>query len=149
MLLLKSKSQTSLLSVVSRKIHKDTAVLQQEQIPMLANAEINNAHLEEMILVNKLLSACQNRQTQEVLDILRELLEATKEHFALEELEMNDADFERFAPHKAEHARHLHELASLIKYYEKNLQPNAVIAYIEGNLKKWLVHHMETMDTAL
>lgn len=149
MLHLKSKSQTSLLSVVSRKIHKDTAVLQQEQIPMLANAEINNAHLEEMILVNKLLSACQNRQTQEVLDILRELLEATKEHFALEELEMNDADFERFAPHKAEHARHLHELGSLIKYYEKNLQPNAVIAYIEGNLKKWLVHHMETMDTAL
>ncbi len=124
-------------------------MLQQDQIPMLEAPEINNAHLEEMILVNRLLLSCQNAKTQEVLEILKELLEATKEHFALEEQEMSETDFEKFAPHRAEHARHLHELASLIKYYEKNLQPNAVIAYIEGNLKKWLIHHMETMDTAL
>jgi len=124
-------------------------MIHQEQIPMLAISEINNAHLEEMILVNKLLLACQNAQIQNISLLLQELLEQTQEHFALEEVHMKDGDFEAFAPHKAEHARHLHELGSLIKYFEKNSQANAIIAYIEGNLKKWLIHHMETMDTTL
>ena len=34
----------------------------------------------------------------------------------------------------------------LTKYFDKHQDTKAVYIYIEGNLEKWLVHHVETMD---
>ncbi|MEA1983041.1 MAG: hemerythrin family protein [Campylobacterota bacterium] len=122
-------------------------MISQEQLPMVAIPSMNDTHLEEMIIVNKLENACRVHAIPEVAAALKELHEHTIEHFSGENEMMEKAKFPAYATHKAEHDRHLHELASLRKYFDKNRDPNAVIAYIDGNLVKWMLHHIETMDT--
>ena len=68
-------------------------------------------------------------------------------HFSDEEDMMEEAVFPAFKMHKSEHDRHLGELKSVIKYFEKHKDTRAISAYIEGNLTPWLNHHVETMDT--
>lgn len=120
----------------------------QDQLPMVAIPSMNDTHLEEMLIINKLEKAARGRDVDGVATALDELLEHTEVHFSEENEMMQSANFPAYATHKAEHDRHLHELKSLIKYFEKNREPNAVIAYIDGNLVRWMIHHVETMDAA-
>jgi hemerythrin len=122
-------------------------LITQEQLPMVAIPSMNDTHLEEMLIINKLEKAARSRDIDGVADALDELLEHTLVHFSNEDKMMEEAKFPAYATHKAEHDRHLHELKSLVKYFAKNREPNAVIAYIDGNLVRWMIHHIETMDT--
>ena len=119
----------------------------QEQLPMVAIPSMNNTHLEEIIIVNKLDTAAKNNDINAVSEILNELLEHTIEHFSTENEMMQKAKFPAYDTHKAEHDRHLHELKALVKYFEKTQDPRAIKIHIEGNLEKWLIHHIQTMDT--
>lgn len=124
-------------------------MITQEQLPMLKIAELNDMHLEEMLIINALESAARSRDIEGVAKSLEELYEHTKGHFAAEDAMMQEKKYEDFPAHKAEHDRHLHELESLIKYFEKHKEPNAVIAYIDGNLARWTLHHAQTMDAEM
>ena len=119
----------------------------QDQLPMVAIPSMNDTHLEEMLLVNKLDSAAKKNDTSAVSKILNELLEHTIEHFSTENEVMERAKFPAYNTHKAEHDRHLNEFKALIKYFEKTKDPRAIATHIEGNLEKWLIHHIQTMDT--
>lgn len=119
----------------------------QEQLPMVAVPSMNDTHLEEMIIVNKLSNAARSRDVDGVAKILQELHEHSIEHFAAEERMMQESSFPAYSTHKGEHDRHLHELESLRKYFDTNRDTNAIVAYLDGNLVKWLLHHIETMDT--
>ncbi|MEN8302775.1 MAG: hemerythrin family protein [Campylobacterota bacterium] len=119
----------------------------QDQLPMVAMPSMNDTHLEEMIIINKLENAVKESDVAAVTDILKELHEHTAIHFFEEEEMMEEALFPAFATHKAEHDRHLHELQSLRKYFDENQDPKAITAYIEGNLVNWLIHHINTMDS--
>jgi len=122
-------------------------VIVQEQLPMVAVPSMNDTHLEEMIIVNKLSNAARAGNVDAVKDILQELHEHTTEHFATEEKMMQESAFPAYNVHKGEHDRHLHELKALRKYFDTNRDTNAIVAYLDGNLVKWLLHHIETMDT--
>ena len=122
-------------------------MITQDQLPMVAMPSMNDTHLEEILIINKLDSAASENDINAVSKILKELLEHTSIHFFDEEDMMEEAMFPAFKMHKAEHDRHLHELNSVIKYFEEHKDPSAISAYIEGNLKSWLIHHIETMDT--
>jgi len=126
---------------------KEFILITQEQLPMVAIPSMNDTHLEETIIVNRLQVAAKSHKVDEVALILQELLEHTTEHFAGEEKMMQESLFPAFTMHKGEHDRHLHELKALIKYFEKNRDTNAITAYVDGNLVRWLLHHIETMDT--
>ncbi|MBC8237019.1 MAG: hemerythrin family protein [Helicobacteraceae bacterium] len=122
-------------------------MITQEQLPMVAIPSMNDTHLEEIIIVNKLDNAAKNNDISAVSEILNELLEHTIEHFSTENEMMEKAKFPAYDTHKAEHDRHLHELKALVKYFEKTKDPRAITIHIEGNLEKWLIHHIQTMDT--
>ncbi len=122
-------------------------MITQEQLPMVAIPSMNDTHLEEILIINRLESAAREHDTQAVRDILNELLEHTQMHFDDEEEMMEEALFPAYAMHKSEHDRHIHELKSVIKYFEERKDTIAISAYIEGNLTAWLIHHIETMDT--
>ncbi len=122
-------------------------MITQEQLPMVAIPSMNDTHLEEILIINRLESASREHDTQAVRDILNELLEHTIIHFDDEEKMMDEALFPAYAMHKNEHDRHIHELKSVIKYFEERKDTTAISAYIEGNLTAWLIHHIETMDT--
>ncbi len=127
--------------------HKEKNLITQEQLPMVAMPSMNDTHLEEILIINRLESATRNNETETVQEILNELLEHTTMHFFNEEDMMEEALFPALKMHKSEHDRHLHELRSVIKYFEKNKDTNAIDAYIQGNLTPWLINHIETMDT--
>jgi len=122
-------------------------MMTQEQLPMVAIPSMNDTHLEEIIIVNKLDTAAKNNDVGAVTEILNELTEHTIAHFCGEETMMQKAQFPAYSTHKAEHDRHLHELQALVKYFEKTKDPRAIATHIEGNLEKWLIHHIQTMDT--
>jgi hemerythrin len=122
-------------------------LITQDQLPMVAIPSMNDTHLEEILIVNKLNTAISNNNVKAVSEILDELLEHTIIHFLDEEAMMQEAQFPAFEIHKGEHDRHIHELKTLINYFEKNKDTKAVAAYVEGNLERWFIHHIETMDT--
>lgn len=119
----------------------------QEQLPMVAMPSMNDTHLEEMIIINQLDAAAKENNVELVAKVLQDLLEHTIIHFSDEEDMMEEALFPAYQMHKSEHDRHIHELKALVKYFDENRDPKAITAYIDGNLTKWLVHHIETMDT--
>lgn len=122
-------------------------MITQDQLPMVAIPSMNDTHLEEILIINRLSTAARESDMQGVHDILNELLDHTTIHFKNEEDMMVETLFPAYEMHKSEHDRHLHELKSVIKYFLENKEPNAISAYIEGNLTPWLKHHIETMDT--
>ncbi len=122
-------------------------MITQEQLPMVAMPSMNDTHLEEILIINRLENAARDNEIEAVREILNELLEHTAMHFFDEEDMMEETLFPAFKMHKSEHDRHLHELRSVIKYFEEHNDTKAIHAYIEGNLTPWLINHIETMDT--
>jgi len=129
-----------------KQIIGDNILITQDQLPMVAIPSMNDMHLEEMLIINKLESAARANKVDEVLATIKELLAHTEIHYANENELMAKVDFPEFAVHKAEHDRHLKELTSLVKYFSERGESNAILAYIEGNLIGWSLHHVETMD---
>ena len=119
----------------------------QEQLPLVAVPSMNDTHLEELLIINKLDSAATSGDLQTLSETLTALLEHTIEHFSNENKMMQEAHFPAFETHKSEHDRHLHELQSVIKYFKANQDPSAITAYIYGTLIPWLIHHIQTMDS--
>jgi len=122
-------------------------LITQEQLPLGAMPNMNDTHLEEILIINRLETAASENETEAVASILKELLEHTDMHFSDEEDMMEEALFPAFQMHKSEHDRHLHELRSIIKYFEQHKDTGAISAYIKGNLTPWLINHIQTMDT--
>lgn len=121
-------------------------MITQDQLTMVAIPSMNDMHLEEMLLINSLHDAVQSRNVQAIKEKLEELLKESKIHFSEEEKMMEEADYADFYTHKGEHDRQLHELAHIIKYFTERQDPQAIAAYIEGNLNSWTTHHIKTMD---
>lgn len=124
-------------------------MITQEQLPMVAISSMNDTHLEEMLIINKLEAAVKSNNIEEVAQLLKELREHTAIHYSNEEDIMEKALYPDLKTHKSEHDRHLQELGSLIKYFDKNRDTKAIAAYVEGNLIPWSLHHIETMDTTM
>lgn len=121
-------------------------MITQDQLPILTIPSMNNAHLEEIIIINKLDLAARDERVEEVSQILQELLEHTRIHFFDEEEMMKKVKFQDYAMHKSAHDRHLRELKAIIKYFQEHKDTKAIYAHIEGNLIPWMFHHIETMD---
>jgi len=119
----------------------------QDELPMVAIASMNDYHLEEILLVNKLDTVARENDLSAVKEVLLEYVEHSIKHFENEEKLMKDVDYPDFNAHKSEHDRHLKELRALIKYFEKNQDPRAIYIHIQGGLNPGLLHHMKTMDT--
>ena len=119
----------------------------QEQLPMVAMPSMNDTHLEEILIINRLDTAARKNDTNAVSEILKELLEHTAIHFSDEEDMMEEALFPAYQMHKSEHDRHLQELKALIEYFELKKDTKAIYIYIEGSLTPWLTNHIKTMDT--
>lgn len=120
-----------------------------EQLPIVAIPSMNDTHLDETLIINRLETAAKDNNTEAVPEILKELLEHTATHFLVEEDMMEEALFPAFKTHKSEHDRHLHELKSVMKYFEEHKDTRAISAYVEGNLTPWTLHHADTMDRML
>lgn len=122
-------------------------MITQEQLPMVGIASMNDTHLEEMLIINRLETAVTQKDIEAVSKTLQELIEHTTLHFCDEEKMMEGSLFPELKTHKGEHDRHLHELHSIATYFKEHQDTHALSAYIHGNLIPWFLHHIDTMDT--
>lgn len=121
----------------------------EEQLPMVAIPSMNDTHLEEMLIINKLDAAISDSNVEVIAKTIDELLAHTIIHFSEEEKKMEEGQYPEYFTHKSEHDRHVEELKSLVKYFERTKDPKAIYAYSKGNLTPWRIHHIQTMDTEM
>ncbi|MEA3523697.1 MAG: hemerythrin family protein [Campylobacterota bacterium] len=122
-------------------------MMTQEQLPMVAMPSMNDTHLEDIILFNKLSSVIANRDTQAVTKVLNELHEHTIEHFAGEEKMMLEKEFPPYSMHKSEHENALAQMRHEIALWEQNHDFNRIGHYANVTLPQWLIQHVSTLDT--
>ena len=123
-------------------------MLRPEELPMVAMQSMNDTHLEDLMLINQLLSAAQSKNHAATKIFLDELVEHTIAHFSGEEEMMREKKFPPYPVHKGEHDRVLKELKNIQKIFNEGEGDFALItSYIEGSLTPWLIDHIKTLDT--
>ncbi|HHD83883.1 MAG TPA: hypothetical protein ENK93_03300, partial [Campylobacteraceae bacterium] len=121
-------------------VTEEKDLMREEQLPLVAVAGINDAHLEEMLIINRLEEAAERNDTETVSQILGSLLEHTRSHFQEEEKRMEGSGYPAIREHKSEHERHLRELGFLQKHFDTHKDTKAIDVYIKGNLVAWFIH---------
>lgn len=135
--------------IIHIRTKKGNTLITQEQLPITKNPNMNDLHLEEVLIINRLDKAARGRDIQATSQILKELEAQTSKHFAYEEELMEEAAYPEYQAHKSEHDRHLGELRHLVKHFDTHHDTQAIFVYIEGYLAPWFIHHTETMDKAM
>jgi hemerythrin len=123
-------------------------MMRQEELPMVAMAAMNDTHLEEMILINKISEAVEQKDEEKVTVLLDALLEHTIEHFSGEEKMMCQKRFPPYPMHKGEHDQALAELRIVVALWKEQHDFASLARYIGETLPQWIVQHIRTMDTA-
>lgn len=103
-------------------------------------------HFERIALITKLHNAAINKESQNIITLLQELLNTTNKHFSYENEQMKSAAFQEYHRHKFEHDKELLELESIMSFYEMTQDADSVAAYLEDSLTPWIVEHVESMD---
>ncbi len=125
-------------------------MITQDQLPMVAMASMNDTHLEDIIIINKLSAALENKDVTLTSATLAELVEHTIAHFSGEEEMMREKKFPPYPVHKGEHDRVLNELKSIAQQFDAGTEEKdfrLISAYVDGSLIPWLINHIQTLDT--
>jgi len=124
-------------------------MITQDQLPMVAMPSMNDTHLEDIIIINKLSASVANKDADAVSTTLAQLIEHTITHFSGEEEMMREKSFPPYPVHKAEHDRVLTELKSITKQFNAGEEKDfrLISAYVDGSLIPWLINHIQTLDT--
>ena len=122
-------------------------MITQEQLPMVVMPSMNDTHLEDILIINRLSSAIDAKNSDEVNAILQELVTHTIAHFSGEEEMMREKMFPPYPMHKGEHDRALYELKQVSQQFNENRDLGFAKNYVDSTLIPWLLNHIETLDT--
>lgn len=122
-------------------------MIRQEELPIVAIPSMNDTHLEDIILINKLSNAAESKDANSASAIFSELIEHTIVHFSGEEEMMQEKKFPAYLVHKAEHDRVLKELKAVGQRFDEEKDFELIKAYVDGALAPWLIQHVQTLDT--
>jgi len=122
-------------------------LIRQEELPIVAIPSMNDTHLEDIILINKLSNAAESKDANSASAIFSELIEHTIVHFSGEEEMMQEKKFPAYLVHKAEHDRVLKELKAVGQRFDEEKDFELIKAYVDGALAPWLIQHVQTLDT--
>lgn len=122
-------------------------MITQEQLPMVAMASMNDTHLQDIILFNRLSQVIAQRNSEAISRVLQELLEHTIEHFSGEEKMMIEKNFPPYPMHKGEHENALNQMRHEIEIWESTHNFDRIAHYADVLLPQWLIQHVSTLDT--
>jgi hemerythrin len=122
-------------------------MITQEQLPMVAMSSMNDTHLEDIILFNRLSNVIAQRDIEATSQVLNELLEHTMEHFSGEEKMMLEKEFPPYSMHKSEHENALASMREEINFWNQKHDFNSIGHYANVTLPQWLIQHVSTLDT--
>ncbi len=131
--------------------HYPTPLLPLDQIPQVALDSMNRTHQEEVERVNRLAALVAQGMQGEIdeaaiTDLLENLIDHTRHHFARENALMEQYGFPAYPVHSGEHQRVLSLLDSLQQGWllQRSLQPLADFLFAEW--PSWFDNHVQTMD---
>ncbi len=108
-------------------------------------SEIDRQHHRLVDLINKLHNAMRNRVGKTVLQqILKELLDYTRQHFADEEKMMSAAGYDKLTEHQKLHKK----LVSQVQDFKQQFESGSATVSLElmTFLSDWLVNHIKGID---
>jgi hemerythrin len=121
--------------------------LNEAQMPMVAVPSMNDTHLEDIIMINRMLDLIEQDERDAITDLLERFMEHTKVHFSTEEAMMLEAGFPPYPMHKNEHDNALNQLHDVKTYWEKTADIDSLHHYFDTVLPEWFMQHVGTMDT--
>lgn len=109
---------------------------------------VDHEHRELIRLINRLHDSMLSPDSDvTVTQFLGEIYARISAHFALEERIMQDARYDQFAEHKADHERLLEEIRDIMDLYEdRHHYDDETLA---GQLEQWFTGHFKTHDARL
>jgi len=109
---------------------------------------VDHEHQQLIRLINQLHDSLLSPDSDvSVTQFLGEIYARISAHFALEERLMQDAGYDRFTEHKADHERLLDEVRDIMDDYEdqRRYDDNALAGWLEH----WFTEHFKTHDARL
>lgn len=122
-------------------------LLNDEDIPQVAMAAMNDVHREELHIVNHVNAAILANDPIKISQLCQEWLEHTKAHFAKENAMMEKYNFPAYHCHFGEHVEALQLLESVITSWNDEKDLENLSQYIRDIWPKWYVTHISSMDT--
>ena len=122
-------------------------LISQEQLPIIEIASMNELHDEEIARIAKLYDVAKNKETKVVFELLNELIEHYKKHFADEEKLMLEVKHPDYHAHKHEHTKQILDLEAILSFLEMTNDIQSIPSYLEGNLTPWIIEHVENWDS--
>ncbi|MEW8029381.1 MAG: hemerythrin family protein [Candidatus Thiodiazotropha sp.] len=121
------------------------------EIPSVALASMNEVHLEEVGLINRLgemvVQAIDGEADPErISQVLAEWVEHTRAHFEDENRLMETYAFPPYPVHKAEHAKVLARIETLQDQWSKDQGLQQLADYIFVEWRAWFDQHVKSMD---
>ena len=124
-------------------------LITQEQLEPIKHSDMNNVHDEEIELIEKLHAVAKNSDIKAITELLNELIEHYKKHFADEEKLMQEVEHPDYHAHKHEHIKQILDLEALQSFLEMTNDIQSIPSYLEGSLTPWIIEHVETWDSMI
>jgi hemerythrin len=118
-------------------------------IPQVAYEEMNLVHNEEATLLNNLETTIDEdgQNVEKIANILHELIEHTRGHFANEVRLMKEVGFPALHMHEGEHIKVFNEMQMVFSNWLSVKDNELLKEYFLGSMTEWLKMHIQTMDT--
>ena len=111
------------------------------------NATIDSQHKELIEAINKLLTACANRQGRvQIEETGKFLLNYTKRHFGDEEVLQIRSRYPDRINHKKYHEKFILVVKTLVEELDKTGPSVVLVSKINSAIAGWLINHITTED---
>jgi hemerythrin len=115
--------------------------------PQVALDFMNRDHAEFVAMRGRLLGLLSGKTPASAVDnLLDELLEHTRHHFAEEERLMQETRFPPYAMHKGEHDNVLADMAAKIASWKRERNAAALRKWLDRDVGDWFGNHVGSMD---
>jgi hemerythrin len=107
--------------------------------------EIDEQHKRLVEIINELYQAIVHEHSDTMADIIRNVVEYTKVHFAIEESLLRIFEYSDYEAHKAEHDRFVAKIQALEQRFAHAVgEVELDLFYL---LRDWLIRHIQETDT--
>jgi len=125
-------------------------MIKEKNIPQVSMQSMNEVHLEEVLIINRLFEALESDASFEILGERLELLvEHIQEHFSGEEKMMKEAQYPSLNMHKAEHDKVLSQARYAQMEWRNRKDKEALKEFLEDDIVAWLDQHIKAMDVPM
>jgi len=122
-------------------------MIDKSDLSLIANEEINSIHLEEVEILNALISLVHNGEdSAAITSTFQQFIDHMQEHFAYEEGLMKDSGYAMYSIHQAEHYKVLNEARYNFMDWNSAKDIERLNDYFSEELVAWYDQHVDAMD---